>query len=127
MAVSYIVFTKGSYNFKDNGFLHGDCLFTDLGPVGQVEIKTRPIPKGKYDVRIHLKAVKVSGGIFQPYVDGEKTAGLLSAYGGLGYDSFNLTSVGTFTFDETTSHTITLKVSTPGELHWDLILFKPVN
>lgn len=127
MAVTYIVFTTGSYNFKENGFINGDCLYADLGPVGQLDIKTRPIPKGKYKISLHVKAVKVSGGIFQPYLDDEKTAGLLSAYGGLGYDAFNLTSIGTFTFDETTSHSISLKVSSPGELHLDLILFEPVN
>ena len=127
MAVTYIVFTTGAYNFKDNGFVYGDCLFADLGPVGEVSIKTRPIAKGKYNILMHVKAVKVSGGFFQPYIDGEKTAGLLAGYSGLGYDSFNLTSVGTFNFDETTSHTITLKVSSPGELHWDLILFEPAN
>lgn len=127
MALTYIVFTTGAYNFKDNGFVYGDCLFADLGPVGEVSIKTRPIPKGKYEIFMHVKAVKVSGGFFQPYVDGAKTAGLLAGYSGLGYDDFLLTSVGTFNFDETTPHTITLKVSSPGELHWDLILFQPVN
>lgn len=127
MALAYIVFTDGSYNFKANGFLYGDCLFADLGPVGQVQIKTRPIPKGKYKILMHVKSVKVSGGIFQPYLDGEKTPDLLSAYSGLGYDSYDLTSIGTYTFEETTSHLVTLKVSSPGELHWDLILFQPVN
>lgn len=129
MAVTYIVFTEGGYNFLSNGFRYGDCLFADLGPVGQVEIVTPPIPKGKYKILLYFKQVKVSGGIFQPYLDGVKTSKTASAYSGLGADAFPVIEVddGTFTFEETVPHTFTLKVSSPGELHWDLLLFEPVK
>lgn len=50
-AVGYIAFTKGSYNLIANQFLYGDCLYADLGPVGEVTVITRPIPAGTYNIR----------------------------------------------------------------------------
>lgn len=130
-SVGYIVWTKGSYNLVANQFLNADCLFADLGPVGEITVKTRPIPAGTYNIRFFFKRIKRVGGIFQPFIDGEKKgAPEISAYDAE-WDSYPYPMDNQvwekMTFEETTSHTITLKVTKPGELNWDLVRFEPVK
>lgn len=130
-AVGYIAFTKDSYNLITGQFLYGDCLYADLGPVGEVTVVTRPIPAGTYNIRFIFMRTKRVGGIFQPFLDGEKNgAPELSAYDAE-WDSWPYPMDNQVwekvTFDETMPHTITLKVTKPGELRWDLVRFEPVK
>lgn len=130
-AVGYIAFPKGSYNLITGQFLYADCLYTDLGPVGEVTVVTRPIPAGTYNIRFIFMRTKRVGGIFQPFLDGEKNgAPEISAYDAE-WDSWPYPMDNQVwekvTFDETMPHTITLKVTKPGELRWDLVRFEPVK
>lgn len=130
-AVGYLAFPKGSYNLIAGHFLYGDCLYADLGPVGDITVVTRPIPAGTYNIRFIFMRTKRVGGIFQPFLDGEKNgASEISAYDAE-WDSWPYPMDNQVwekvTFDETMPHTITLKVTKPGELRWDLVRFEPVK
>ena len=127
-AVLYSVWTKDAYNYKDqNKFIYGDCLWADLGPVGEVTVKTPPIAKGRYAVSILVKQLSKTGGFFQAFVDGEKVGGVLAGNPGGVYDNTADLPIETIVFEETKSHDITLSVVKPGELCWDLIRFVPVK
>lgn len=126
-AVGYIVFTEGGYNFKQNGFLNGDCLYISPGPVGFVEFITPPIPKGTYSVWPFYKTTKNAGGKYKVSIDGKAVGGEFTAYTP-GYDNFWITQLGTVTFTETQSHTIRVAVgSRQGEMLLDMFIFEPLN
>lgn len=125
-AVGYIIFSSDSYNFLENGFLFGDCLYANLGPKGHVEIETVPVPPGTYNVKVMHKVVKQTGGNFQAYLDDKKLGSPLVAYTN-GYDSFPWITLGTVTFDKTSRHKIKMAVVKAGELHWDMLVFEPLN
>ncbi|MGL5682364.1 MAG: fasciclin domain-containing protein [Marinifilaceae bacterium] len=126
-AVAYVVFTEGSYNFKGNGFLNGDCLFISPGPVGYVEFQTPPIPKGTYSVWPFYKTTKNTGGKYKVSIDGTQVGGEFTAYTP-GTDNYWITQLGTVTFTETKSHTIRVSVgSRQGEILLDLFFFEPIN
>lgn len=130
-AVAYLVYsnTGGGNNFVSDGFrMHqGDCLFVDLGPVGEVTIQTRPIPKGIYKIKTAFRRIKRVGGIFQPLLDGEKLGAEISAYDPE-WDSVQVPVLTErIVFEETKPHTFTLKVTKPGEIYWDILIFEPVK
>ncbi|MEG1616292.1 MAG: fasciclin domain-containing protein [Bacteroidales bacterium] len=125
-ALGYIIFSSDSYNFLENGFLFGDCLYANLGPKGYVEIETVPVPAGTYSVKIMHKVVKQTGGNFQAYVDDVKLGSTIVAYTN-GYDSFPWVTIGEVTFDKTSRHKIKMSVVKAGELHWDMLVFEPLN
>lgn len=126
-AVAYIVFSEGSYNFVQNGFLNGDCLYISPGPVGYVEFTTPPIPKGTYSLNPFYKTTKNAGGKYKVSIDGKPVGGEFTAYTP-GYDNYWITYLGTVTFTETKSHTIRVSVgSRQGEMLLDLFIFEPIN
>ena len=89
------------------------------------------IPAGTYNIRFIFMRTKRVGGIFQPFLDGEKNgAPEISGYDAE-WDSWPYPMDNQVwekvTFDETAPHTITLKVTKPGELRWDLVRFEPVK
>ena len=115
-AVAYVVFTEGTYNFKGNGFLNGDCLYISPGPVGFVEFVTPPIPKGTYSVWPFYKTTKNTGGKYKVSIDGN-TIG----------DNYWITKLGTLTFTETKPHTIRVAVgSRQGEMLLDMFILEPI-
>lgn len=124
--VAYFCHSTGNYNHS-SFMLHGDCLFTDLGAVGQVTIITRPIPKGTYQIQLIGRTIKQVGGIFQPYLDGVKIGGRFSLYDPEWDRDNTFTVSSSHTFEETSSHTFTLKATKAGQMHWDSIIFTPVN
>ncbi len=125
-AVAYVVFTEGSYNFKGNGFLNGDCLYISPGPVGFVEFITPPIPKGTYSVWPFYKTTKNTGGKYKVSIDGNAIGGEFTAYTP-GYDNYWITKLGTVTFTETKSHTIRVAVgSRQGEMLLDMFILEPI-
>lgn len=135
-AVAYVVWTKGSNHFGEGSgfrFLYADCLFLNLGPVGDVTVVTTPIPKGVYKIKIYYRVTKAVGGIFQPYLDPDqgkgdgKLGGEISAYDPEWDKQFMITMTDRIVFNETRPHTFKLKVTKPGELFWDLLMFEPVK
>jgi uncharacterized surface protein with fasciclin (FAS1) repeats len=124
--VSYVCHTLGSYNLKSD-FLYGDYVWADLGPVGELTLVTRPIPKGIYKVTISFRRIKQVGGIFQPYIDGVKTGGLISMYDPTWDSSQNIEVTAKIIFEETRSHRITLKTTKAGQMLWDALIFTPTN
>lgn len=135
-AASYVVWTKGSNHFGEGSgfrFLYADCLHLNLGPVGEVTVKTTPIPKGVYKIKIYYRVTKAVGGIFQPYLDPDeghgdgKLGGEISAYDAEWDRQWMITMSERMVFNETRAHTFRLKVTKPGELFWDLLVFEPVK
>jgi hypothetical protein len=124
--VGYICFTLGSYNRKSN-YLHGDFLWADLGPVGEITLLTRPIPRGTYKVTVNARQIKQEGGTFQPYIDGVKTEGILNIYNP-NYDNDVTNEItARVAFETTRAHRITFKTTKVGQFELDALIFTPIN
>ena len=115
-SLSYLIRSIGGYGMQ-NSALYGDRLELDLGPVGELTLKTPPIAKGRYKIHAIL-GTRV--GACQAFLDTEKIGEVLSE-GGAGY-----IQLGYVTFDETKEHEITMKVVSSGLFGWDAIIFSPM-
>jgi uncharacterized surface protein with fasciclin (FAS1) repeats len=104
---------------------NGDILEISLGYVGSFDFELPTIVKGKYKVSIFHQ--RLSGkGACQVVIDG-KIIGEMDCTTGSYNAAFSLKPIGSITFTENSSHTLSFVALRSGALPVDRIIFEPVN